>query len=640
MSAIWGCINLKKEPLPETCSASMKIPFKDCKIDKFSEMSGEGFYMGAGIQYFVPEAEKEEFPIKVDSAYITADCLVDNREELCVQLGITDDNACDGRILTEAYKQWGRNCLCHLRGQFAFVVYERENGCVFLAADQAANRCLYYCLEEECLYFSTLMEPIKRMKKSLRWNRAYICETLAMPGLRLQMGMEETPYEGIYKIPAGYFCIVSTGGIKKVAYWNPIDFHKKRLFSSTEECGTIGREIAVQSVADALRTDGNVGIALSSGLDSSTVGGIAAEILKRNGKSIYSYTYTPLSDYQEKDKFAIADETDGVKLFGRMHDNLIMRFMDNADCDSVNHMKKMISILEMPYKAVQNMPLLFRLYEQAYQDGCRVLLNGHYGNVTLSYGNHVNAIYDSLLHGRIKEAYRQFVDFCNVNKIRKKSYGISLMLRYAREPFRCLAEKVSRRDVKESYVNPRFAGKYRIQSKISKMGFGAQTSQFVSLRKYRRMFYDRGDLTYLGEIATKMSLATGVLIRDPFQSVDILEFCADVPMEMFVHGGVERWLIRENMQEYVPDAILHNYGFRGKQSADWLFRLQKEADKNITVMKTECFHPVISPFLNTKKLEGYFRKLDRHFREELFEQTNKVLYVTGLSIFLQSNPER
>lgn len=638
MSAIWGCIHLKKDPVPKKIITLMKEAYSDCKIDKYTEESGAGYYMGAGIQYFVPEAKEETFPVKAGKSYLTADCLLDNRREL--QAKLEDSEICDGKILAKAYQKWGIDCLRHLRGQFTFVVYEKEDDRIYLAVDQVAGRCLYYCLENEYLFFSTLLEPIRRVKKTVRWNRNYIADTLGIPGLRLQMSVEETPYEGIYKIPAGTYIEVKNKKIRKIPYWNPLDYHEKRHFSSVEKCGQLCKETAKRSVYDTLRINGKVGMLLSSGLDSSTVAGIAANKLKESNENLYTYTYVPLSSYEERNKFSLSDETQGVKLLGKMHNNMVQHFTDNQDCDSLNHMDKMISVLEMPYKAVQNMPRLYQIYEQAYRDGCRIVLNGHYGNVTFSYGNHQDVIYNSIIHGRIRQAYHQFLDFCSVNQIRKKQYGIALIKMYVKAAFCRVKNPFGRVDIKESYIHPDFAKKYNIQKKLHLMGFQTGPSQCVSQDRYRKIFYDRGDLVYLGEIATKMSLATGVLVRDPFQDIRVLELCADLPMEAFVHNGVERWLIRGNMEEFVPKELLQPNLFRGKQSADWLYRLQMHADENIEVMKAECYSSELSDFVDHKKVELFFKKLNGCFRNELFDDINHILYLTNLSIFLKKNPER
>ena len=640
MSAIWGCINLKKEPVSQEIFERMKAPFSACRIDKYTGQTGGWFAMGAGIQYFVPEAAQEEFPITLNKGYLTADCLLDNRSELCKKLDMQEENLCDGRLLAGAFEKWGIDCLKYLRGLFSFAVCLKEEDVCYLAVDQMANRCLYYCIEEDILYFSTLIEPIKQVKKSVRWNRSYIGETLAIPGLRLQMSVDSTPYEEIYKVPAGTYLFIKKGEVKKVSYWNPGEFIKKTELRSAEEYGKRCREVIEQSVADAMRTMGKVGIALSSGLDSATVGGIAAENLKKREQQLYSYTYVPLSDYQEEDKLAIANEAGGVALLAKMHGNIKMHFMENADCNAINQMEKMISVLEMPYKAVQNIPQLLSLYEQAKEDGCLVVLNGHYGNVTFSYGSHLNAIYDSLIHGKLKKAYGQFVDFCNVNKVRKKQYGFYVIKSFLGEPFRCLKEKLLKRDVKKSLVNLQFAKEHKLQKQITEGGFGAGTCQYTSLRQHRQRLYDKGDLVYLGEIATKMSLVTGVLIRDPFADVRVMELCAAMPMDVFVHKGVERWLIRGNMQKYVPISILQNYRYRGKQSADWMYRLQKQADETVETLKKECFHPVLSSFISKGKVEEFFEELNGTFRNELFTETNSILYLASLSCFLQANPEK
>ena len=49
----------------------------------------------------------------------------------------------DTEVLVHAYEQWGERMLERLNGQFAFAIYDRHAGCVFLARDRFGILPLY-----------------------------------------------------------------------------------------------------------------------------------------------------------------------------------------------------------------------------------------------------------------------------------------------------------------------------------------------------------------------------------------------------------------------------------------------------------------------------------------------------------------
>ena len=86
MSAIWGCIEYEKS----LCSIkSMASEYRrKCKIDQIREVEFKNSLIGSGIQEINEEDEFETMPYIVDDGktMITADCILDNREELIHEL--------------------------------------------------------------------------------------------------------------------------------------------------------------------------------------------------------------------------------------------------------------------------------------------------------------------------------------------------------------------------------------------------------------------------------------------------------------------------------------------------------------------------------------------------------------------------
>ena len=79
----------------------------------------------------------------------------------------------------------------------------------------------------------------------------------------------------------------------------------------------------------------------------------------------------------------------------------------------------------------------------------------------------------------------------------------------------------------------------------------------------------------IGEVDTKLGLANGILERDPIRNVELIEYLATLPITYFVNADFNRRLIRDFMDEIVPDAIRLDVAHGGYQSGDVVFRIEQ-----------------------------------------------------------------
>ena len=78
---------------------------------------------------------------------IVADVRLDNRPDLLSLLGLDDRDPGtigDGRLLLDAYRTWGEDCVDHLLGDFAFAIWDERRQRLFLARDHFGAKPLTY----------------------------------------------------------------------------------------------------------------------------------------------------------------------------------------------------------------------------------------------------------------------------------------------------------------------------------------------------------------------------------------------------------------------------------------------------------------------------------------------------------------
>ena len=66
----------------------------------------------------------------------------------------------DTEVILALYDKYGVRCLEHLRGMFAFAIYDRVKNIVFLARDRLGKKPLKYFLSSEVFIFASELKAI------------------------------------------------------------------------------------------------------------------------------------------------------------------------------------------------------------------------------------------------------------------------------------------------------------------------------------------------------------------------------------------------------------------------------------------------------------------------------------------------
>ncbi|KAE8385112.1 asparagine synthase [Aspergillus alliaceus] len=216
----------------------------------------------------------------------------------------------DCEIVIALYKHYGRSFLSHLRGEFAFVLWDSKREVFFAARDRYGIKPLYYTILDGRLIVATEMKAFL----GFGWRPEWCVETLR--GHAWKSGTK-TFFKGVEKVlPAHYLvCQNYKGEVKQTMYWDN-DFPDKRVLEIRTEAEMVEgvRERLLEAVRVRLRADVPVGVYLSGGLDSSTIAGIVAHLIKEEGAKLGNDVSGDLSRLRcftvQFDKDSGADESD------------------------------------------------------------------------------------------------------------------------------------------------------------------------------------------------------------------------------------------------------------------------------------------------------------------------------------------
>ena len=174
----------------------------------------------------------------------------------------------DTETIVHLYEQYGADCVHHLRGMFAFAIWDGAKKRLFCARDRLGIKPFYYSLDRNRLIFASEIKALFEypgMKAEL--GDAVLPEYLAF-GYLSGTG---TMFAGIQKLPPGHFLIAEESGEVRIEpYWD--------LPQDAEDGGKPAiyyargyRALLAEAVESHLMSDVPLGVLLSGGLDSSVV---------------------------------------------------------------------------------------------------------------------------------------------------------------------------------------------------------------------------------------------------------------------------------------------------------------------------------------------------------------------------------
>jgi len=69
----------------------------------------------------------------------------------------------DTEVILAAYQQWGKDCLHHLNGMFAFAIWDPKKEQLFLARDRSGKKPLYYSFQNGVFAFSSEAKALLKL---------------------------------------------------------------------------------------------------------------------------------------------------------------------------------------------------------------------------------------------------------------------------------------------------------------------------------------------------------------------------------------------------------------------------------------------------------------------------------------------
>ena len=246
----------------------------------------------------------------------------------------------DTEVILHLYEEKKEKCLEDLNGIFAFAIYDKNKGKIFLARDRIGVKPLYYYFEPSMnsgqakFIFSSEIKAILSHSIPREIDREGLSHYFRI----FFVPSPFTLFKGIKKIPAAHYLLYKNGEIALKKYWDLKDASEmKSAKEATEGIKALLRD----SVKRQLVSDRPVGVFLSGGIDSTSVLGMVSEFMPREIKT-YSVGFDINIEPEKYNRdFWLARQT--AQHYGTNHHELLIN-----DIDARDNIEKVIWHMEEP----------------------------------------------------------------------------------------------------------------------------------------------------------------------------------------------------------------------------------------------------------------------------------------------------
>jgi asparagine synthase (glutamine-hydrolysing) len=463
----------------------------------------------------------------------------------------------DTEVLLHLMKLKGGEAIPLLNGMFAFAFYDIENRKVIFARDPVGQKPLFYFMGPNSFVFSSELSSL-----ALHPDVPLDIDVGALARYLCQEGYPHpcTPLKSVHKLSPGHFLVLDLDnwGIRQKSYWN--SFVGSQTILEESEDGYLNQFEAIfeKAVDRHLRSDVNVGIFLSAGLDSNSI--VKAACKLRGADAVQTFTI--------RHELEVFDEADKAR--------------QTADYFGIRHHEKLLKTEEFLFSIEELLesidepiadPGLLANYQvtKFSSEFAKVVLSGNGGDEFFAGYAPFHAL------GAYKWAHAFIPDFA-VNFLQKiaafpspnfdyMSTGFKLQ-RFLRgvtaQPHELLmrwigsynqdeTRRILNKNVVDSLDNEAYFQTYENMFQLNPR-LKQQDLVATLLYSFQQNFLP----TCICNHSDKASMHVSQELRSPFLDVEVMRFANSIPSSMKYNKGKTKYILRKYLEKGAPRGVAEN----------------------------------------------------------------------------------
>lgn len=470
----------------------------------------------------------------------------------------------DTEVIIHLWEEYRLNCMQHLRGMFAFAIWDSNTDELLIVRDRLGIKPLFYAVNADRLAFGSEIKALFALggiSKEPNWTGldAYFSYGYIPAPM--------TAYQAIAKLPASHYLHFQNGKLSINRYWD-LNFapkHTGRREAIVDEFIAIAEEaVSIRMVSEV-----PLGAFLSGGVDSSLVVALMAAASTEPVRTFTMGFSGSKGNFLDEKPFAL---------------EVSRRFGTNHTASDVTPMieralRAGVAAFDEPFADDSLIPT-YHICNEA-KSAVTVIMTGLGGDENF-------AGYERYLGFRFSNYYSRLPRFLRNNLIRplvsamkeerSGHYRINHLKRFV------AAGELDAAQRWQSYlcVRPQAVRRQMYTPEIAAMIDFDQVDRF-GYEHFERL--SNGDMLdralcqdinmYLPEDILALSDRIGMLhsleLRVPLVDHKLVEFCARIPNSLKIRGAEKKHLLRRAARRYVPASVLNHrkQGFASPMAA-WL----------------------------------------------------------------------
>lgn len=460
-----------------------------------------------------------------------------------IEKGYEFTSETDTEVILYAYMEWGSEVLNVLRGMFAFAIWDKIAGSIFLARDRFGIKPLFYSLSNDTFSFAS--EVTSLVASGLVSSKIDIQSLYdyMLVGATVQ---PRTILKDVKCLMPGHFLQIKDGKVLMKRYW---DLHESSI-ALTRRFKGISYHEAVTELRDRLDeaarihmiSDVPVGAFLSGGIDSTAIVGLMGRWSSKKIKT-YSISFESKYDYLSEEKWA----TLAARRLGTEHTNIVV-----SGTDLSNNFEQLIDSFDQP--SMDGINSFF--VSKAARKGVKVALSGLGGDEIFGGYSHFLKIHNAArvlpdgLNRNIAWAMKPALS-CLPGRYR---LAISTLIDSPLDRVSAVRRLNSERKLKSMLSNKLGENKYfPLQDRYAHL-FNSSADSFKNLSYIELSTYLRDTLLRDNDV---MSMKSSLEVRPMLLDHSIAEFVFALPTDYIIQKKTyNKPLFVDAVKDILPDEII------------------------------------------------------------------------------------
>lgn len=497
-----------------------------------------------------------------------------NHQQLAADLiasGVALASRSDVEVIPHLYEKHGDRFVELLRGMFAIALFDSRTGKLLLARDRVGKKPLHYFVEGGTLTFASETRALLAGGLEREPEVSSLDHVLAFGHVPLAGGA----FRGERQVLPGHVLIFHQGEVNTFPYWS---WRPHPTPTNPREAQEAALAVIDEAVRVRLVSERPLGSFLSGGIDSTVVTALMA---RHHSGPVKTFTV----GFGDEAYNEAPQAREVARYLGTEHHEI------QVDPDPVTVVERLAEAYSEPFADSSAVPT-FLLSEFAAEHVV-VALAGDGGDE--AFGGYVRY--------RAASTLQRLNPLLSIGSLgRPVVYGMARQLnrpRWARladalQPQPSLESRYLRimsliqRDLRERLWSGESSGGLSVSATDALF---AETwrrcdsgSPVDHMRAFDMAFYLPGDLLTKVDVA---SMANSLEVRSPLLDTEVLAVAGSLPERLMIHGGTEKWLLRQIAYDLVPQALIDRpkKGFSIPRAA-WLRGPLRDMTRDLLLDKT------------------------------------------------------